>query len=129
MAVRRRTLRAFVIALWVSVAATPLSGETRICLSAPWTAPAEEPGAQVAALVGSLAPALARYPEIAAAMTALAPDICLQTPLRDLVGCLDPSRPRITLCGDAPDGILWGALLHELRHLDQFARGLARTIP
>lgn len=77
----------------------------------------------MAAPVGSLAPALARDPEMAAAMTALAPEICLQTPLRDLVGCLDPTRPRITLRGDTPDGLLWGALLHELRHLDQLARG------
>ena len=112
-----------ILALLAGGFAGPAAAELRICLPAPWTAEEGDAAAEVAVLMASLAPALDRFPEIGKALARLRPEVCLVSPLRGMVGWLDPGPPRITLRADAPEGLLRGVLLHELRHLDQFARG------
>ena len=93
------------------------------CLTPPWEAHDTPQRAAMAGLLDGLWPVLARQPSLEAAVQSLAPTFCLVSPLRELEGYLDAETLHIVLRADAPATLQTAILLHELRHLDQLARG------
>lgn len=93
------------------------------CLSPPYDADPEGPKAELARLAGDLAPALAAFPSIAEAFEAAAPDLCVAEQLDGAEGYFDPDANRIVLRRGNPPGLNLAVLLHELRHVEQAARG------
>lgn len=93
------------------------------CLAPPWEAQDTPQRAALHALLTELRPVLARHPSLEAALLRLTPTLCLAPNLREAEGYLDADTLRIVLGADAPVPLQAGILLHELRHLDQFARG------
>lgn len=117
--------RAWSAALCLAVLLAPPTHAREVCLSAPYAA-AEGTGTvetEIAALVASLAPVLERFPSIAGVLERSRPDICFEERLGTAHGYFEPDAMKIVLRKDLPPGLARGILLHELRHLDQFARG------
>ncbi len=124
MADRSRLLGGL-LALLLASAALPSPADAALrCLRAPWTATVTEDQRTIRALLDSLAPAFARHPSLAEGMARLRPTFCLDDPNVETQGYLVIERVLIVLTRDLPEGLQRGILLHELRHLDQLARGM-----
>lgn len=93
----------------------------RACVVWPWSDADPEPA--LAGLVAWLEPTLGDAPSVAAALEGLAPALCVARRIDGAEGYLDVARREIVLDGGAASGLQRGILLHELRHLDQLARG------
>lgn len=79
------------------------------------------------ALVGiyrDVALALQRFPSLLAALEEKSPEICFATRMDNAFGYLDIERNRIYLSDQIPRAMQVGVLLHEIRHLEQFAHGI-----
>lgn len=70
-----------------------------------------------------LEPTLREAPSVAVALEGLAPVLCVAGRIDGAEGYLDVEQREIVLNGQAEPGLQRGILLHELRHLDQLARG------
>jgi hypothetical protein len=117
-------IRSAAATLLIGLMAAPAAAE-RACLAFPWTGPAASTGAMsdIVALGQWLGPTLAEAPAIAAALAQVSPDLCLAPRLDGAMGFMDAEGRQIVLGLEAAPGLRRGILLHELRHLDQFARG------
>lgn len=117
-------IRSTATTLLIGLMAAPAAAE-RTCLAFPWTGPAAPTGAMsdIVALGQWLGPTLAKAPAIAAALAQVSPDLCLAPRLDGAIGFMDAEREQIVLDLEASTGLRRGILLHELRHLDQLARG------
>jgi hypothetical protein len=115
-------------ALLLSAATLAGTAEASLhCLRAPWTATLTEDQRAIRALLDSLAPALSRHPSLAEGIDRLRPTFCLDDPNVETQGYLVIERMLIVLNRDLAPGLQRGILLHELRHLDQVARGMCPT--
>jgi hypothetical protein len=112
------------LALLLSAAAASPAEAALHCLRAPWTATVTEDQRTIRALLDSLAPAFARHPSLAEGKDRLRPTFCLDDPNVETQGYLVIERVVIVLTRDLPEALQRGILLHELRHLDQVARGM-----
>jgi hypothetical protein len=98
------------------------SAET-VCLPAPHVRVENADEGYLASLVADLRPTLAHIPALTAALEDLAPDLCLDEAMGGAEGYFDPATMRIVLARGHPRELHQAILLHELRHLEQFARG------
>ena len=116
---RQRAL-ATATTLALALAALPAVAET-VCAGHPYTDP---PDPALSALIDRAAPILARYPSLSGALASLRPDLCLSDTPSEAMGYYEPATNRVVLdAGLGPDLSLV-ILLHELRHVEQHARGL-----
>lgn len=93
------------------------------CLAAPYDvdAAAETPLNDV---LRDVAQAAAAFPAFREAWARGAPDICLSNDLFEERGYFDPANNRIVLDASLSWGLMGAVLLHELRHAEQFQRGI-----
>ncbi|SLN53022.1 hypothetical protein PEL8287_02827 [Roseovarius litorisediminis] len=115
-----RFLKPLIIAL--SLLATQAPAGT-ICLPYPYANPGRPDAARLARIMNGLAPVLAEFVSLQAALDDRAPRICLSDELRDAHGYTDPEENRIVLDAALPLPMQRAVILHELRHLDQLATG------
>lgn len=110
--------------LCTSLFALPSSAE-RVCLSHPWTgAQVENAGtAALIALAQWVEPTLDGAPSMRSALRVSQPDLCLDPELFGARGYLEVEERQILIDANVSAGLQRGILLHELRHLDQLARG------
>ncbi len=94
-----------------------------LCLDAPYAAAETGEARYLADLLQDLRPTLARHPALEAALEDLAPALCLAREMGGAEGYFEPATMRIVLARGHPRGLHQAILLHELRHLEQFARG------
>jgi hypothetical protein len=94
-----------------------------VCLSAPHLQAATEDERYLAGLVADLRPALERREVLIASLDELAPALCLDTAMSGAEGYFDPETMRIVLARGHTRELDLGILLHEYRHVEQFARG------
>ncbi|MBR9653153.1 DUF6782 family putative metallopeptidase [Thalassovita aquimarina] len=110
----------WVFALCAGAAAQPGIATPGDCLAA-GTDPHTPPQRRVSGLLRRLAPVLEVLPSLQAALGGQGPDICLSAHLFEEHGYMEADGGRIVLNARLDDDILLAILLHELRHLDQFA--------
>ena len=94
------------------------------CLSAPYAEPVSARQAELAGLVQGVRDVLKDVPALAGVLDSAAPDICMSGSLVLEKGYLDPSQNRIVLADDMDEALTLVVLVHELRHVEQTARGL-----
>ena len=94
---------------------------TDICLAAPYTSP---DAASVRALMDRVAPILADYPSLAQALADQSPVICLSDSTFAALGYFEPETNRVVIDAGLDPDFQLAILLHELRHVEQFSRGL-----
>ena len=105
--------------MWPGVA----QSQTR-CIGPPYSADTTEDQQRLAALYRHVAPALDRFPSLAEALRNTAPELCLARHMDSAHGYLALSPYRIVISRTLPHDMQVGVLLHEFRHLEQFARGV-----
>lgn len=101
-----------------------LRAEALPCLMPPHDRPEGEVQTHLAGLLAELRPLLDHAPAMALALTELAPALCLDDGLRGAEGYFEPDEMRIVLRGGLGRDLQLGILLHELRQLEQFHRGI-----
>jgi len=94
------------------------------CLMPPHDRPEGEVQTHLAGLLADLRPLLDHAPAMALALHELGPALCLDDGLQGAEGYFEPDAMRIVLHGGLDRGLQLGILLHELRHLEQFHRGI-----
>ena len=109
-----------VVALCLLLGAGPALAD-RACVAWPWSG--GDPAPALLGLAEWLEPTLGEAPALAAALEGLRPALCVARRIDGAEGYLDVARREIVLDGRAAPGLQRGILLHELRHLDQLARG------
>ena len=109
--------------LWAAPAPAQTDGFGGQCLAAPHDAPATARQQEVAELVDSLRPALARFESLARVLAEGAPEICLVDALLDAQGYLGVEENRIVLRAALAPPMRQAVLVHELRHLHQARSG------
>jgi len=95
-----------------------------VCIAPPHLATETEDERYLARLIADLRPTLSRHPTLTAALEDLGPDLCLAEETSGAKGQFDPATMRIVLARGHHRFLHQAILLQELRHLDQFARGL-----
>jgi hypothetical protein len=111
--------RCLVFLAALGVAAPPALGD--VCAAPPYE------GAQEAALGDLLErtlPVIARYPSLDAALRETGPSICLFDTASDALGFFEPEANRVMIAADLDPELQRAILFHEIRHVEQFARGL-----
>ena len=114
-------VRGFLI-LFGLLSAQPASAETGECLQAPYDGKAGP--AALVQVVREIEQALAPFPEFLEAWKSIGPEICLSQHLFEERGYFDPANNRIVLDGSLPLGLMGAVLVHELRHVEQYQRGI-----
>ncbi|MDX5400979.1 MAG: hypothetical protein LPJ93_01145 [Rhodobacterales bacterium] len=115
---RRGPIRLAVAALLALAGGAAQASET--CLAAPYTGGSGE----VADLAMRLTDALSPHPSLAKALMAQAPDLCLDDTIYEEQGYFEPRANRIVLRAGLDPDLQLAILIHEVRHLDQFDRGV-----
>jgi hypothetical protein len=75
-------------------------------------------------LLGRTLPIIARYPSLEAALRETGPAICLFDTASDALGYFEPEANRVMIEADLDPELQRAILFHEIRHVEQFARGL-----
>jgi hypothetical protein len=75
-------------------------------------------------LLGRTLPIIARYPSLEAALRETGPAICLFDTASDALGFYEPEANRVMIEADLDPELQRAILFHEIRHVEQFARGL-----
>lgn len=78
-------------------------------------------------LMEGMEPVFRDFPVYQDLIRAMGTDICFSDSLRDALGYFSPEDNSIVLQGDLPDFLQVAILIHELRHLQQFATGNCPT--
>lgn len=114
------------IALAVFVGAAAAQPDDPVCLG---SANQGNPDARgpVQELMGDMEPVFRSFPQYRDLISDQAVDICLSASLRDAHGYFSPDQNRIVLQSDLPRPMRVAILIHELRHLQQYATGSCPT--
>lgn len=91
-----------------------------VCLAAPYSGGTGE----IAKLAALLTEALSPHPSLARALMTQAPDLCLDDAVYEEQGYFEPGANRIVLRAGLDADLQLAVLIHEVRHLDQFGRGV-----
>ncbi len=110
------------IALLVALADLAAAEET--CIEAPYDSAVNFQQRELAALYDEVSTAWVRFPSLAEAMEARAPQLCFASRMDKAHAYLDVDRNRIYISEDLPSEMKLGVLLHEIRHLDQYTIGV-----
>ncbi len=102
---------------------TTFAHATEICIEHPYYSTAAEDDNGLLTIYQDIAPVLGRFPSLAEALDNAAPDLCFTNVMDSAIGYLDVDENRIVIREDLSKGLRNGVFLHELRHLEQFARG------
>lgn len=111
--------------LWFNSAPIAKADALRLsCLSPPYshaTTPSER---RLSDLVTGLRSDVAAFPALLEALEAQGPDLCLSDALVLEKAYFEPAANRIVLAADLDNGFARAVLVHELRHVEQFVRGI-----
>lgn len=110
-----RSALAFILTVWTL--ATPAQAGMR-CASPPFEA---LPGARQ--VIADLAPAFETFTGLAEVLKTEVTEICLVAPMIGARGYFEPGTGRLMLADGLPPGLSQAVLVHELRHVQQFALG------
>lgn len=94
------------------------------CSISPYT----EATGELSHLVQRLTRTLAPYPAMARALVEEAPTLCLNDSLVEEQGYFEPKTNRIVLNSTLTEDFQLAILIHEVRHLEQYGRGVCPTI-
>ena len=83
--------------------------------------------AALLALMDGMAPVFEAFPTYRDRLTTQATDVCLSASLHDARGYFSPEDNVIILQSDLPRDVQVAILIHELRHLEQYATGNCPT--
>ncbi len=119
----RRALAGLFCSAALALAGGNVVAET-VCLAAPYAAGQGD----LSALADLLQTTLAPYPSLAAALTDQAPTLCLDSELVEEQAFFEPKTNRIVLHSGLNPDFQLAILIHEVRHLEQYARGACPTI-
>jgi hypothetical protein len=113
---------------WLAAFALALSGgpawAAETCIQAPYTAEAGE----VSVLADLVLDVVQDFPSLAESLADQAPTLCIDDSLYDAQGFFEPRTNRIVLRAGLDPDMQLAILLHELRHLQQFASDDCPTI-
>ncbi len=101
--------------------ASTATGET--CIGAPYDSTEDAAQRELSALYANVSTALVRFPSLAETMETRAPQLCTASQMDEALGFFDVDRNRIVLSEDLSGDMKLIILLHEIRHLNQFAVG------
>jgi hypothetical protein len=108
----------------VSCLAAGPARAVQTCVDAPWSGGAGE----LAALAERALGVLAGYPSLLKAVQDQAPVLCLDDSLVEEQGYFEPKSRRIVLRQGIDPGLQLAVLVHEVRHLEQYARAVCPTV-
>ena len=94
-----------------------------LCL-APGQTPTSDAQHKLAALLDRMQPVFDGFPSLAEAWDSAAPPLCIEDRGIAARGYLETTSPRIVLRDGLPPGAQALILVHELRHLEQWTRGI-----
>lgn len=106
-------------ALALALSASPVAG--LVCAGYPY---ADPPDPALAGLLDRAAPLLARYPSLAEGLSRMQPDLCLSDTPSEALGYFEPASNRVVIDAGLDPDLSLVIFLHELRHVEQYARGL-----
>lgn len=115
---RARVACALLAAACLAIPATLQAGET--CARPPYT----EASPKLAALVQRLSATLVRFPSLEAALAGQKPVLCLDDSLVEEQAYFEPKTNRIVLNSQLDPDFQLAILIHEIRHLEQYGRGV-----
>jgi len=104
------------------LSAQAASADTENCLQAPYDGKAGP--AALVQIVRDVEKVLAPFVEFRTAWVEAGPEVCLSGDLFDERGFFDPGGNRIVLDASLSRGLMGAVLIHELRHVEQFQRGI-----
>lgn len=107
-------------AMLAMLVALPARAGAATCLEHPYDAPGHPLAADVALLRNVLAP----FESLAQTLDDARPRICLIEGPSDTLGTFGAEENRIAVAQDQPQTKRVAILIHELRHLDQYRRGI-----
>lgn len=99
-------------------AAPQARADTPVCDTPPY-----ESVPEVAGIVATLAPALDRFPRLAATLENDIAEICVSAGMVGAHGWFEPDTGRVTLAHGLAPGAAQAVLVHELRHVQQHVTG------
>jgi hypothetical protein len=106
----------------VLFASAPIAGRAETtCATAPGYGTDDT---ALAALLDRALPVIDRFASLRDALGATAPEICLFTGPTEALGYFEPGRRRISIDADLDPDLQLAVLLHEMRHVEHFTRGL-----
>ncbi len=111
----------FLLVVLSLLSASAAMGET--CIGAPYDSAEDTAQRELTTLYADVSVALVRFPSLAETMETRKPQLCTASQMVDAYGFLDVERNRIVLSEDLSGAMKLGILLHEIRHLNQFAVG------
>lgn len=114
---------AWMVALALALPGGPAQA-TETCIPAPYTAGAGE----VSDLARLVLTVLPDFPSLARSLADQAPGLCIDDSLYDVQGFYEPRTNRIVLRAGLHPDMQLAILLHELRHLEQFASDSCPTL-
>ena len=111
--------------IWFNSAPNAMADALRSsCLSPPYSEAITPSEQRLLGLVTNLRSDIAEFPALSEALEAQGPDICLSDALVLEKAFFEPATNRIVLSEDLENGLARAVLVHELRHVEQFARGI-----
>ena len=110
------------LTLWLVLATGPTQALAAMhCLEPPYLSDGTAKQNELAEIHSEIVPVLNRYPSLDEALAAILPDFCLSSQKDDAYAFLDVENNRIVISEGLDSAMKIGVLLHELRHLWQFA--------
>jgi hypothetical protein len=100
--------------------ATAANAQT-VCATAPYD---DATDSGLAGLLDRALPVLRDFPSLLGALETVGPRICLSAAPSDAFGFFEPDSNRIVISATLDPDLQLAILFHELRHVDQFARGI-----
>jgi len=111
--------------IWFINAPNAMADALRLsCLSPPYSKAITPSEQRLLGLVTYLRSDIVEFPALLEALEAQGPDICLSDALVLEKAFFEPATKRIVLSEDLENGLARAVLVHELRHVEQFARGI-----
>ncbi len=101
-----------------------LAAAQESCIEAPYDSADGVAQSELAALYAEASTALVRFPSLAETVEVQMPQLCISTQMDGAYGYLDVERNRIYVSAELYNDMKLGALLHEIRHLNQLAIGV-----
>lgn len=95
-----------------------------VCLSASHEGSLAPETRVLSELIAAIREDLGKFPSLLEALDHEGPTICLSSSMITEKAYFDPGLNRIVLSDDMDEGMMRAVLVHELRHLEQFFRGI-----
>ncbi|MBY6201771.1 hypothetical protein KUV65_10385 [Maritalea mobilis] len=108
------------LALCVGLLTAPIA-QAQDCAAPPYDA---DSGTALGALLSQGLPVIAQYPSLQQALQAERPTICLSDQTGTAMGYFEPATNRVMIDAALNADLQLAILVHEMRHVEQFRRGI-----